>query len=78
MKTIFYLSVYTDKPKFVGFRVFLCTAASFIDQILSFKSVLKWDTILAPFEKEWIAKDIPSYGSQSKHTKTAIHLFCKY
>ena len=52
MKTIFCLSVYTDKPKFVGFRVFLCTTASFINQILSFKSVLKRDTILAPFAKE--------------------------
>ena len=78
MKTIFHLSVYTDKPKFVGFRVFLCTTASFIDQILSFKSVSKRDTILAPFAKEWIAKDILSYGNQSRHAKIAIRWFGKY
>ena len=31
-----------------------------------------------PFAKQWIAKDIPSYGSQSKRTKIAIHWFGKY
>ena len=30
------------------------------------------------FAKQWISKDIPSYGSQSKHAKIAIHWFGKY
>ena len=33
---------------------------------------------LSPFAKQWIAKDIPSYGSQSKRAKIAIHWFGKY
>ena len=64
MKTIFYLSVNTDKPKVVAFLVFVCTTASFIAQISSSENVSKWDAILAPVAKQWIAKDIPSYGSQ--------------
>ena len=31
-----------------------------------------------PFAKQWISKDNPSCGSQSKHAKTAIHWFGKY
>ena len=31
-----------------------------------------------PFAKQWISKDIPSYGSQSKRTKIAIHWFGKH
>ena len=30
------------------------------------------------FAKQWISKDIPSYGSQSKRAKIAIHWFGKY
>ena len=74
MKIIFYLPVNTDKPKFVAFLVFVCTTASFIAQI----NVSKRDAILAPVAKQWIAKDIPSYGSQSKRAKIAIHWFGKY
>ena len=29
----------------------------------------------SPFAKQWISKDIPSYGSQSKRAKIAIHWF---
>ena len=32
----------------------------------------------SPFVKQWISKDIPSYGSQSKRAKIAIHWFGKY
>ena len=39
---------------------------------------LKRDAILAPVAKQWKAKDIPSYGSQSKRAKIAIHWFGKY
>ena len=56
----------TDKPKFVAFLVFVCTTASFIAQIWSSENVSKRDAVLAPVAKQWIAKDIPSYGSQSK------------
>jgi len=73
MKIIFYLSVYTDKPKFVAFLVFLCTTASYIAQIPSSENFLKRDAISAPVAKQGLAKDIPSYGSQSKRAKIAIH-----
>ena len=56
----------TDKPKFVAFLVFVCTTASFIAQIWSSENVSKRDAVLAPVAKQWKAKDIPSYGSQSK------------
>ena len=75
MKIIFYLPVNTEKPKFVTFLLFVSTKASFIAQILPFENVSKRDTILALVAKQWTAKDIPSYGSQSECTKTAIHWF---
>ena len=78
MKIIFYLPVNTDKPKVVTFLVFVCTTASFIAQISSSENVLKRDAILAPVPKQWIAKDIPSYGSQSKRAKIAIQWFGNY
>ena len=78
MKIIFYLPVNTDKPKVVAFLVFVCTTASFIAQISSSENVLKRDAILAPVAKQWIAKDIPSYGSQSKRAKIAIQWFGNY
>ena len=78
MKIIFYLPVNTDKPKVVTFLVFVCTTASFIAQISSSENVLKRDAILAPVAKQWIAKDIPSYGSQSKRAKIAIQWFGNY
>ena len=73
MKIIFYLPVNTDKPKVVAFLVFVCTTASFIAQISSSENVLKRDAILDPVANPWIAKDIPSYRSQSKRAKIAIH-----
>ena len=41
---------------------------------------LSWNNMpfFSPFPKQWISKDIPSYGSQSKRTKIAIHWFGKY
>ena len=78
MKIIFYLPVNNNKPKFVAFLVFVCMTASFIAQISSFENVSKRDAILAPVAKQWIAKDIPSYGSQSKRAKIAIYWFGEY
>ena len=78
MKIIFYLPVNTDKQTFVTFLVLLCITASFITQIPSSENVLKRDAILVPVAKQWKAKDIPSYGSQSKRAKIAIHWFGKY
>ena len=78
MKIIFYLPVNSDKPKVVAFLVLVCTTASFIAQISSSENVLKRDAILAPVAKQWIAKDIPSYRSQSKRAKIAIRWFGKY
>ena len=66
-----------DKPKFVAFFLFVCMAASFIAQISSFREISSF-RLLAPVAKQWIAKDIPSYWSQSKRTKIAIHVFGKY
>ena len=44
----------------------------------STENVLKRDATLAPVAKQWIAKDNPSYGSESKRAKIAIHWFGKY
>ena len=74
----FYLPVKTNKLKFIAFLVFVYTTASLIAQISSSQNVLKSDAILAPVAKQWIAKDIPSYRSQSKWAKIAIHWFGKY
>ena len=68
----------TEKPKFVALLVFVCTTASFIAQISSSENVSKQDAILAPVAKQWIAEDIPSYGSQSKRVKIAIQWVGKY
>ena len=78
MKIIFYLPVNTEKPKLVAFLVFVCTTASFIAQISSSENVSKRDAILAPVAKQSMAKDIPSYWSQSKRAKIVIHWFGKY
>ena len=81
MEIVFDLPVNTDKPKLIAvlvFFFFFLTTASFIAQISSFENVLKRDAILAPVAKQWIAKDIPSYRSQSKRAKIAIHWFGKY
>ena len=57
----FYLPVNTNKPKFVGFLIFVCTTASFFAQISSSANVSKRrDAILAPVAKQRIAKDILS------------------
>ena len=63
----------SGQVQFVAFMEFVCTIALFIAQISSFENVSKRDAILAPIAKQWIAKDIPSYGSQSKRGKIAIH-----
>ena len=68
----------TDKPKVVALLVFFCTTASFIAQISSSENVSKQDATLAPVAKQWIAEDIPSYGSQSKRVKIAIQWVGKY
>ena len=52
MKIIFYLPVNNDKPKFVGFLVFVCTTASFIAQISSSENVSKRDAIFAPVPRQ--------------------------
>ena len=41
-------------------------------QISSSENFSKRDAILAPVTKQWMARDIPSYGGQSKHAKIAI------
>ena len=63
---------------FVAFLVFERTTSSFIAQTSSSENVSKRDAILAPVAKHWIGNDIPSYGSQSKRAKIAIHWFGKY
>ena len=78
MKIIFYLPVNTNKPKFVAFLVFVYTTALFVTQISPSENVLKRDAILALVAKQWIAKDIPNYRSQSKYAKITIHWVGKY
>ena len=58
--------------------LFVCTTASFIAQSSSFENVSERDAILTSVAEQWIAKDIQSYGSQTKRAKTAIHFFGKY
>ena len=70
MKIVFYLPVIKDKPKFVSFLVFVCTNASFIAQIWSFRKCLEMRCHLGSGR---IAKDIQSHGSQSKRAKIPIH-----
>ena len=69
------IPVDTDEAKLVAFLVFVCTNASFIAQIscseMSRSETPSW---LRSQNSEWpMAKDIPSYGSQSKRAKSAVH-----
>ena len=48
----FYLSVNTDKPKFVAFLVFVCMTALLIAQISSSENISKRDAILTPVAKQ--------------------------
>ena len=47
----------------------------FTANISSFETVAKQGAILNPVPKQWISKDIPSYGSQSEGAKISIHWF---
>ena len=82
-KIIFYLPVNTHKKKvrrFLGIffvrllHLSLKSKAMALAQI----NVSKRDAILVPVAKQWIAKDIPSYGSQPKRAKIAVHWFGKH
>ena len=73
-----YRPVNTEKPNFVSFLVFAGATASFTAKILSFETVAKREAILNPVAKQWISKDIPSYGSQSERAKIAINSFGEY
>ena len=46
--------------------------------ISSSETFAKRRVIFLSFAKHWISKDIPSYRSQSKRAKIAIHWFGKY
>ena len=63
-KIVFYLPVNTDRLTLVAFLVFVWTTASFISQISSSENLSKRDAILPSVVKQWIAKDIPSYGTR--------------
>ena len=69
MKIIFHLPVKNGKSKIVDFLVLVCTTAS----ISSIENISKRDAILAPVSNQRIAKDIPSYKSQSNRVKIGIH-----
>ena len=69
----FYRPVKTDKPNFVCFLVFVGAAVSFTAKISSFETVAKREAILNPVPKQWISKDISSYGSRSERAKIAVH-----
>ena len=77
-KVFFYRPVNANKPNFVSFLVFVGAAVSSTAKISSFETVSKREAILNPVLKQWISKDIPSYGSQSERTKIAIHWFGEY
>ena len=65
-KIFFYQAVNSDKPIFVSFLVIFGVTASVTAKISSFETVAKREAILNPVAKQWISKDIPSYGSQSE------------
>ena len=72
--SFFMISLQIDnKPNFATFLVFVGAAASFTATISSFETVAKREAILNPVPKQWISKDIPSYGSQSRLAKISIH-----
>ena len=78
-KILFSRPVNTDKPNFVSFLVFVGAAASFTAKISSFETVAKREAESRHEQmKQWISKDIPSYGSQSERAKIAIHWFGEY
>ena len=78
MKIIFYLPVNTDKPNIVAYLVFVGTER-LLHLSLKFRlPKMPRSETPAPVAKQWIAEDIPSYGSQSKRAKSAIHWFGKY
>ena len=69
MKIIFYpISEHREAKvrRFLGICLYDCFIYRTNLQISSSGNVLERDAILAPVAKQWIAKDIPSYGSQSK------------
>ena len=73
-----FFSTDTDKPNLVSFLVFVGVGASFIAKISSFENVAKREAVLNPVPKQWISKEIPSYGSQSERAKIALHWFGEY
>ena len=83
-----YLALWTDPEGDSHFSIYqiswikikkeLFVNKSFTAKILSFKTVMKREAILNPAPKQWISKDILSYGNQSKCAKTAIHRFGEY
>ena len=75
---ILYLPVNIGNPKFVPFLVFVCKTTLFIAKISSSENVSKRDAILSSVAKQWITKDILSYGSRSKRAKIAVQWFGKY
>ena len=77
-ENFFYRPINSDKPDFFSFLVFFGAAASVTAKILFFETVAKREAILNLVSKQWISKDIPSYGSQSERAKIAIHWFGEY
>ena len=64
------------QAKFFSFLVFVGAAASFTAKISSFETVAKREAESRHEQmKQWISKDIPSYGSLSERAKIAIHWF---
>ena len=61
------------QTKFVALLVFVCMNASFIYKFRLPKLSRNETPSMGPVAKQCIAKDIPSYESQLKHTKIAIH-----
>ena len=64
--------------RFLGICLYDCSIYRSNKLISSSENFSKRDSILASVAKQWKAKDIPSYGSQSKRAKIAIHWLVKY
>ena len=75
-KILFYWPVNTDKPNF-SLSWYLLVQLLHLPLKFHLSKLLRNDT-QNPVLKQWISKDIPSYGRQSERAKIAIHWFGEY
>ena len=68
-----YPALFTDPKGDSCFSIYQIKWIKNASSISPSETFAKRRAIFSPFAKQWISKDIPSYGSQSKRAKIAIH-----